>query len=72
MTDLMENAEIIAKVAETRFRDGGGRRVIIAIAGPPGSGKSTLSEAVVERLNRTRPVTRRSFRRTAITMTISC
>ncbi|WP_377293477.1 nucleoside/nucleotide kinase family protein [Rhizobium sp. SG2393] len=55
MTDLMENAEIIAKVAETRFRDGGGRRVIIAIAGPPGSGKSTLSEAVVERLNRDAP-----------------
>ncbi len=54
MTSVMENAERIADLAEERFRAGGGNRVLIAIAGPPGSGKSTVSEAVVERLNRDR------------------
>ncbi len=42
---------LVAALAE---RDGPGRR-IVAIAGPPGGGKSTVADALVERLEAARP-----------------
>ena len=43
--NVMAVIELINKRAQT------GERMIVAIAGPPASGKTTLAEAVVERLN---------------------
>lgn len=48
MTRLDENANAIAGIAARRFAAGGGKRVLVAIAGAPGSGKSTVAERVVE------------------------
>ncbi|WP_267553968.1 nucleoside/nucleotide kinase family protein [Rhizobium rhizogenes] len=48
MTTLEENAREIAEIATQRFIAGGGRRVLVAIAGAPGSGKSAVAERIVE------------------------
>ncbi|MGV1760000.1 nucleoside/nucleotide kinase family protein [Rhizobium sp. A22-96] len=48
MTTLEENAREIAEIATQRFTAGGGRRVLVAIAGAPGSGKSAVAERIVE------------------------
>ncbi len=40
---------VLALIAQRRLR---GRRFVLAIAGPPGAGKSTLAEAVTDALNR--------------------
>ena len=32
-----------------------GNRIVVALAGPPGAGKSTVSEALVEALNSIKP-----------------
>lgn len=42
------NARDIATLAMQRFADKQGQRLIIAIAGAPGSGKSTIAERVVD------------------------
>lgn len=47
---LEQDAERVCALA--RGRMGNRRRTIVAIAGPPASGKSTLAERVVQRLNR--------------------
>jgi len=44
--------ETLVETVAARGADG---RSITAIAGPPGAGKSTLAEAIVERLNATEP-----------------
>jgi pantothenate kinase len=43
---------VVKLVKERRVR---GRRTVIAVAGPPASGKTTLAEAVVQSLNRMGP-----------------
>ncbi|TIX87635.1 nucleoside/nucleotide kinase family protein [Rhizobium sp. P44RR-XXIV] len=48
MTTLEKNAREIAEIATQRFIAGGGRRVLVAIAGAPGSGKSAVAERIVE------------------------
>jgi pantothenate kinase len=53
MSRIESNAQRIAQIALQRFKDGGGRRVLIAVAGAPGSGKSTLAEKAVELINET-------------------
>jgi pantothenate kinase len=47
-TTLERNARGIAEIAARHFADGGGRRILIGIAGAPGSGKSTLAERATE------------------------
>jgi pantothenate kinase len=51
VSTLNDNAREIAALARQRFAEGHGRRVMIAIAGAPGSGKSTIAEQVVKQLN---------------------
>lgn len=51
MTPFDENAHTIASLTLDRFQNQQRRRIIIAIAGAPGSGKSTIAERVVEHLN---------------------
>ena len=53
----MRSADELAAEIETRLRDRlvGAGRFLIALAGPPGAGKSTLADALVERLNITLP-----------------
>lgn len=48
LTTLEKNAREIAEIARQRFTAGGGRRVLVAIAGAPGSGKSAVAERIVE------------------------
>ncbi|THF49339.1 nucleoside triphosphate hydrolase [Allorhizobium terrae] len=48
MSTIDTNARDIATLAMQRFADRQGQRLIIAIAGAPGSGKSTIAERVVD------------------------
>lgn len=52
MSTIDDNAHEIAAAALQRFAAREGQRVMLAIAGAPGSGKSTIAERVVEQLNR--------------------
>jgi pantothenate kinase len=47
-TTLEENARDAAAIAAQQFVDGGRQRLLIAIAGAPGSGKSTIAERVTD------------------------
>ncbi|MDA5241688.1 nucleoside triphosphate hydrolase [Agrobacterium tumefaciens] len=51
MNTIDDNAREIAGLALQRLEGSEGRRVMIAIAGAPGSGKSTIAECVVDALN---------------------
>ncbi|MDX3925864.1 MAG: nucleoside/nucleotide kinase family protein [Shinella sp.] len=51
MSSLEVNARRIVDLALKRFSDGEKRRVLIAIAGAPGSGKSSLAERAVDLIN---------------------
>jgi pantothenate kinase len=51
VSTIEDNAREIATLTLQRFVKEPGRRVMIAIAGAPGSGKSTIAEQVVEQLN---------------------
>ncbi|KQO79958.1 nucleoside triphosphate hydrolase [Rhizobium sp. Leaf262] len=51
MSTIDDNAHQIAALTLKRFKQENGRRVMIAIAGAPGSGKSTIAERVVAMLN---------------------
>ena len=53
----MRPADELAAAIETRLRDRfiGPNRFLIALAGPPGAGKSTLADALVDRFNTTLP-----------------
>ena len=51
MSKIDDNAREIAGLALQRLEGSKGRRVMIAIAGAPGSGKSTIAECVVDALN---------------------
>jgi pantothenate kinase len=55
MTTMEDNARKIADLARARLADNAGRRVMIAIAGAPGSGKSTVADAVVATLEAEAP-----------------
>lgn len=55
MTTLDENAERLGREALARREVKGGARVLLAIAGAPGSGKSTAAEAVAAWINRRQP-----------------
>lgn len=48
MNSIDDNAREIAAHTRQCFAQAGGRRVMVAIAGAPGSGKSTIAERVVE------------------------
>ncbi|TGG90713.1 uridine kinase [Natronospirillum operosum] len=48
MSNLKSNIETVVDMISTVAKPG--KRTMVAVAGPPGSGKSTLSEALVERL----------------------
>ncbi|NWJ24061.1 nucleoside triphosphate hydrolase [Rhizobium sp. RM] len=52
MKTIEDNAREIATHTLAHVAEKKGRRVMIAIAGAPGSGKSTIAEHVVEQLNR--------------------
>lgn len=52
MKTIDDNAREIATHTLAHAAEKKGRRVMIAIAGAPGSGKSTIAEHVVEQLNR--------------------
>lgn len=47
---LPKDVELVCNLAKAHISDN--QRTLIAIAGPPASGKSTLAEAVVDHLNR--------------------
>lgn len=51
VSKIQETAHAIATQTLQRFVQAKGRRVLIAIAGAPGSGKSTIAEQVVDELN---------------------
>jgi pantothenate kinase len=51
LSKIDDNAREIAGLALQRLEGSKGRRVMIAIAGAPGSGKSTIAERVVDALN---------------------
>ncbi|MBP2509792.1 nucleoside triphosphate hydrolase [Agrobacterium radiobacter] len=51
MSKIDDNAREIADLTLKRLASAKGRRVMIAIAGAPGSGKSTIAEHVVDVLN---------------------
>lgn len=55
----MRYADDLAATIGTKLRDrfGNTKRALIALAGPPGAGKSTLADALVKRLNTTMPDT---------------
>lgn len=55
MNNILSNATRIADIAAAQFDASNGARVLIAIAGAPGSGKSALAERAVELLNEKRP-----------------
>lgn len=46
------NNDIVQVLKLIKSKQRAGKRIIIGIAGPPASGKSTLAEAVVEKLNK--------------------
>lgn len=48
LTIIKDNAREIASLAMKRFSDNQRQRLMIAIAGAPGSGKSTIAERVVD------------------------
>ncbi|MDM9646413.1 nucleoside/nucleotide kinase family protein [Rhizobium sp. S163] len=50
MSTIEENASVIAKIAAERLSRNDGKRILIAIAGAPGSGKSTIADKVVKAL----------------------
>lgn len=52
MTTIDDNARDIASLAIKRFAAKQGKRLMMAIAGAPGSGKSTIAERVVDILAR--------------------
>lgn len=52
MTTIDDNARDIASLAMKRFTAKQGKRLMMAIAGAPGSGKSTIAERVVDILAR--------------------
>lgn len=52
MTTIDDNARDIASLAMKRFAAKQGKRLMMAIAGAPGSGKSTIAERVVDILAR--------------------
>lgn len=49
MADTHSIDDVVSAIGELAKAD---RRLIVGIVGPPGAGKSTIAEAVVERLNR--------------------
>lgn len=51
MSTVDSNAQQIAALTLQRFKQENGRRLMVAIAGAPGSGKSTIAEHVVNVLN---------------------
>ncbi|RKE83394.1 nucleoside/nucleotide kinase family protein [Rhizobium sp. AG855] len=55
MAAIEDNISILAREALRLHADRGGARVLLAIAGAPGSGKSTIAEAVADCINRDRP-----------------
>lgn len=55
MSTLEENARRIAKEASDRYGVASGRRILLAVAGAPGSGKSAIAERVVDILNERAP-----------------
>jgi pantothenate kinase len=55
---MSEEADAASSVFDevlTRITACVGERILVAIAGPPGAGKSTLAEALAASLNRARP-----------------
>lgn len=55
MTPGMAREMTAQELADALLAGDAGRRRIVAIAGPPGAGKSTLAESLKERINATRP-----------------
>ena len=53
VTDFADPDSLANRVRDLRSRSGQGDRVLVGIAGKPGSGKSTLSAAVADRLGPT-------------------
>ncbi|UXM96645.1 nucleoside/nucleotide kinase family protein (plasmid) [Bartonella sp. HY329] len=51
MDKITKNAAKIADIARQKLAENNGQRVLIAVAGAPGSGKSTLSEHAIDLLN---------------------
>lgn len=50
--DALQAIDVVELASQIDRRFGGRKRIIIAVAGPPGSGKSTLVEELVSRLMR--------------------
>ena len=59
----VENRTPVAEAAMRRLYPQAGRAHLVGITGPPGSGKSTLVAALIERGSRGRPLGRRRGRR---------
>ncbi|MDH4440714.1 MAG: nucleoside/nucleotide kinase family protein [Rhizobium sp.] len=55
MQAMTDSAERIAREAVRRYADNGARRLLVAIAGAPGSGKSTIAAAVEAEINQATP-----------------
>lgn len=55
MAAIIDHSQRLAELAYARYREALGQRVLIAVAGAPGSGKSTIAEATVERINADAP-----------------
>lgn len=49
-SSLERDVDLVCDLVKSKRRDGG--RTIVGVAGPPASGKSTLAESLVEKLNR--------------------
>lgn len=61
MANLENNADKIADIALQKFIKAQNQRVLIAIAGAPGSGKSSLAERAVEIINQKSAITSALF-----------